>query len=658
MTRYLLALSAVFVLVLTGCSQDPCECKFQDISDQEDLREANPLAWEDLLRYEDASVRARAARGAGRVRDAALADVVREALEAETDDEAATEQIFALGQIAAPSTIGILEEQTHNADPARRLRGVEALGKLGRIKALETLLAALSDEEAAVRGQAALSLARLIGRRADPNPDLVSSEIHQVSTQLAQYLEAHADDAEQHWRGVYAVANIAFPGREKLLLPALSATDYRSRLFAVRGIARTENSASLIREHFPALLEDANIFVAAAAADALEGQGAQAALAQAAARNQAPQDYHLRRAAILAAAPDAKLYEAAFADKSLAVRSAALLRSALTREYGTPVIAEWARSLLPLERVAAAAAATRLETRKARHLLGRLSRDPDPQVVAAALIGLEYPEELSDFAREMALERLSREDIAIRGTALTLLAKVGEAEDLDAVRAAYEAASTRENAETRIEAIKTATTLAGNAAIPLLEQALSDPSIAVRKVAANLFRKVAGQTFELPPLAENSTVEAIVGEDYFTAQPNPRILLKTTKGNIRLELFRDEAPRHVKNFLDFAKEGRYSGLPFHRVVTGFVIQGLDPRGDGWGTGGVVLRDEINREPYSRGSVGMPNSGPDTGGCQIFITQVPTPHLEGRYTLFGRVIEGMDVVDSIEVGDVCHGVEIE
>ena len=88
----------------------------------------------------------------------------------------------------------------------------------------------------------------------------------------------------------------------------------------------------------------------------------------------------------------------------------------------------------------------------------------------------------------------------------------------------------------------------------------------------------------------------------------------------------------------------------HRVVSDFVIQGGDPRGDGWGGPGYALRDEINTVRFDRGAVGMPKSGRDTGGCQIFVTHVPTPHLDGNYTVFGKVISGMDVVDRIEVGD--------
>jgi len=131
---------------------------------------------------------------------------------------------------------------------------------------------------------------------------------------------------------------------------------------------------------------------------------------------------------------------------------------------------------------------------------------------------------------------------------------------------------------------------------------------------------------------------------------SPLIYIVTTKGNIVLRLFGDEAPLHVQNMVNLAKEGFYNKLIFHRVVPGFVVQGGDPRGDGWGTGGIILPDEINRLKYKAGSVGMPLAGKDTGGCQFFITLTPQPRLNYKYTLFGEVEQGMSVLADIETGD--------
>jgi cyclophilin family peptidyl-prolyl cis-trans isomerase len=124
----------------------------------------------------------------------------------------------------------------------------------------------------------------------------------------------------------------------------------------------------------------------------------------------------------------------------------------------------------------------------------------------------------------------------------------------------------------------------------------------------------------------------------------------TVRGPIRLELFGADAPITVWNFLSLARSGYYRNTRFHRVVPNFVAQDGDPRDDGNGGPGYAIRDEMNRNRYERGAVGMALSGPDTGGSQYFITHSPQPHLDGHYTVFGRVVRGFDVLDRIVQGD--------
>jgi peptidyl-prolyl cis-trans isomerase B (cyclophilin B) len=134
-------------------------------------------------------------------------------------------------------------------------------------------------------------------------------------------------------------------------------------------------------------------------------------------------------------------------------------------------------------------------------------------------------------------------------------------------------------------------------------------------------------------------------------------VIHTKKGDIRIELFPDDAPMTVDNFVRLSRNGFYNGLAFVRVVPNFVIQGGDPRGDQNGGPGYQIRDEINVRRYVTGSVGMALSGKDTGGSQFFITHSPQPHLDGGYTIFGQVTEGMDVVNRIARGDKIEKVEI-
>src|SRR5436190_2712830 len=122
---------------------------------------------------------------------------------------------------------------------------------------------------------------------------------------------------------------------------------------------------------------------------------------------------------------------------------------------------------------------------------------------------------------------------------------------------------------------------------------------------------------------------------------------QTNHGAIRIELFPDEAPKTVGNFEELAGKGFYDGLTFHRVIEDFMIQGGDPTGDGTGGPGYTFEDEPNEHRVARGALAMANAGPDTNGSQFFIvTADACPWLDGKHTVFGRVVEGMDVVDAI------------
>lgn len=138
-----------------------------------------------------------------------------------------------------------------------------------------------------------------------------------------------------------------------------------------------------------------------------------------------------------------------------------------------------------------------------------------------------------------------------------------------------------------------------------------------------------------------------------------RVVLQTKKGSISLQLYPVWAPGSVANFLDLAQKGFYNGKTFHRVVPNFVVQGGCPRGDGYGALDYSIRTEIGLAWYDdEGYLGMASAGPDTEGTQFFITHSPTPHLDGRYTIFGKVAQGMDVVNQLQVGDLIEKVTIQ
>ena len=132
--------------------------------------------------------------------------------------------------------------------------------------------------------------------------------------------------------------------------------------------------------------------------------------------------------------------------------------------------------------------------------------------------------------------------------------------------------------------------------------------------------------------------------NYRTAMTS--VLLETTMGNVKIELF-DDMPVTAGNFRKLVEKGFYNGVIFHRVIPGFMIQGGDPTGTGMGGPGYTIKDEFNKKyGNSRGTISMANAGPNTGGSQFFINVVDNHYLDGKHPVFGRVTEGMDVVDSI------------
>ncbi|MBU0741822.1 peptidylprolyl isomerase [bacterium] len=130
----------------------------------------------------------------------------------------------------------------------------------------------------------------------------------------------------------------------------------------------------------------------------------------------------------------------------------------------------------------------------------------------------------------------------------------------------------------------------------------------------------------------------------------PRVRCITGRGDFVMALDGGIAPNTCATFLALVRDGFYEGLSFHRVVPDFVIQGGDPLGTGWGGPGFTIRSEWSTTTYERGTVGVAHSGRDTGGSQFFVTLSPQPHLDGRYTVFGKVVEGMEVAESMQPGD--------
>jgi cyclophilin family peptidyl-prolyl cis-trans isomerase len=261
-------------------------------------------------------------------------------------------------------------------------------------------------------------------------------------------------------------------------------------------------------------------------------------------------------------------------------------------------------------------------------------------------------------------QHLDHPDVAVRAAAISGLAELKVPGLAAVLETAYRRGLGDAELDARMAAVEAAAALDEAAAAGLLRAAAQEDAARVVRQRAALALQARGE--KPPPVGTEGAGRPIL--DYReamlpydpppgTSLYTPRAILHTSRGKIEVHLNIVEAPLSVRNFVALARRGFFDGLVFHRVVPGFVIQGGDPRGDGNGGPGYTIRCEVGQRPYGRGAVGMALSGKDTGGSQFFITHVPTPHLDGGYTLFGWVAEGMEVVDRIEPGDSIEEVEI-
>jgi len=176
-------------------------------------------------------------------------------------------------------------------------------------------------------------------------------------------------------------------------------------------------------------------------------------------------------------------------------------------------------------------------------------------------------------------------------------------------------------------------------------------------LVALLLASCGGQAPEPAPTPEPTTYSAPPPMTIDTSKQYTATI-ETEKGNLVLELFASDVPVTVNNFVFLARDGFYNGTTFHRVIPDFMAQGGDPTGTGTGTPGYSFADEFTEHTHVTGALSMANSGPNTNGCQFFITYTPQPHLDGKHTVFGQLIEGTDVLEKIEQGDTIIRITIE
>jgi HEAT repeat protein len=293
--------------------------------------------------------------------------------------------------------------------------------------------------------------------------------------------------------------------------------------------------------------------------------------------------------------------------------------------------------------------------------LTSMLNDPDQRTlpfVLGALVTLKAPA-----AAQVLLDKLKTDDPVVRAAAATGLGVLKPANGAAALADAYRLWERDATYTARAAALAAIAKYGAPTATPVLRSAFADKDWTVRVRAAMLLKELdpsaaADADLQIRPAPTTLPPETYEAARVVEPSVSTQAFIDTDRGSIQVELAVIDAPLTVENFITLARKGYFNGLSIHRVVPDFVVQDGDPRGDGEGGPGYTIRDELNEQPYLRGTVGMAlEPWPDTGGSQWFITHSPQPHLDARYTVFGRVTRGMEIVDQIQQGDVVRSVRV-
>ncbi len=308
-----------------------------------------------------------------------------------------------------------------------------------------------------------------------------------------------------------------------------------------------------------------------------------------------------------------------------------------------------------------AALATTLGTLDRETAMPRLSamlKDPDARVipaVLAALVKLKAPS-----TGQTLIESLKNPDPAVRSAAAAGLASLKPPGGDRALLDAFHAAAGDDTYIARAAALDALLAYGPETARAALREALADKDWAVRVRAAARLKPLEPTTdpfAAIRPAPVTRPPGFYQSPDLVSPAVSPHVYIDTARGTIEIEMAVLDAPLTCLNFMTLARQGFFTGATWHRVVPNFVVQDGDPRGDGEGGPGYTIRDEINERPYLRGTMGMALDWADTGGSQFFLTHSPQPHLDGRYTVFGQIVSGLDVLDQIQPGDAILRVRV-
>jgi peptidylprolyl isomerase len=285
-------------------------------------------------------------------------------------------------------------------------------------------------------------------------------------------------------------------------------------------------------------------------------------------------------------------------------------------------------------------------------LISQILLDDEPLIVESLMEGLSsLPESSFDANLKTALRKsLERADLGITAAISELALKMVWKDFAQSLALVYPLFNQRDAAETKVSILTALQTLGDSSHVSTVESAFKDPEKTVVEAAVKAYKGITGKDAAIKiPL--NSTASLPTPEwSELKEATKKSVKITTNRGDFIFQMM-DAAPMTAYHFINLVKkEDFYKNKPFHRLVPNFVIQGGDPRGDGYGGPGFFIRDEVSPVSHTKGTVGIATSGKDTGGSQFFVNLSTNPHLDGRYTVFAKVTQGLNTVESLELGD--------
>ena len=631
---------------------------------------APPSAVPDLTKLvtdADARIRRRAALAIGRVGlkegIAALTPLL-----ADSDPDVRQAAAFALGLIGDSSAGAALAPLLTDAVPMVRGRAAEALGLLSATDSA-TAISRMAAEYAA--GPA------LAGMAPDDERWPAAAELEAFKLGIFALVRLGAYDAlaaavldpngrpvTTWWPVAYALQRIGDPRAAPALRQLVAVRGRYTPAFAIRGLAAAKDAQA--GEVILPLLDPQKmpreVVVAAIRASAQLGLTAAAErVATIASELRIEPNIRLECVDALAqlkAVDHVPLVQDLMTDDWPAMRAAALrAAAAIDAESFALILSGLDRDPQWIVRAALADVLGRLPAAVAIERLRPMLTDEDKRVVPSALralVRLRAPD-----AEAVVLSHMKEEDLVVRETAARLLGELKPASGVAALREAYTTGLADGGYGARAAAIESLAAYGTPEALETVRTALTDKDWAVRLRAVQLLTKHQPGTDNRAAIRPAPGTPPAAYDERSLAVPDvsPHAFIETARGTIEFELSVIDAPQTARNFMTLARRGFFNGLQIHRVVPNFVVQDGDPRGDGEGGPGYTIRDELNERPFLRGTVGMALSLHDDGGSQFFIAHSPQPHLDARYTVFGQVVNGIEVIDRLQVGDVIQRVRV-